>query len=448
MPEIVSASTIKVKVTDQGSWRRRLEIEVPPERIAAQFAATYEQFKAKAKIPGFRPGKAPLDLVKERFAGLARQEVLEELVPQAYREAVAQTDLHPITEPEVKDVQFSNGQPLRFAAEFEIRPVAELKKYTGFKFSKPKYEITDADVTEFLTRQRERKAQLKPVARAAASGDVVVATIEKLSDRENRIPPFKKENAAIDLEQTRDLDDFAKEIVGMRVGEIKEFDVNYPADFSEQAYAGNRVRYWVLAKEVKEKILPPLDDEFAKQEGFTALADMREKVQQTLTAEMEREAESRLRAQVRHTVVEQNHFPVPQSLLATYLDGVAADFRKNYQNFDEKQVRESYRPLGEELIQWEILLRQIAEKENLAPTKEDTNAWLSRFAARYQITPEEAQETLAKSGKIKDVRETILEQKVIDHILKHSEVSETPVAKETASGTKQTGKEKTSKLIT
>ncbi len=174
---------LKVTLKEGQSWIRILEIEIPVEEINIQYDSTFEDYRKRAKIPGFRPGKAPINIVKQRFASDAKGDVIEALLPRAYEQALIQQDLIPINTPKITDIKFEDGQPLTFKAEFEVRPKVELKKYTGFRIEKKTPVVGDKEVDESLQYLRDRLAEYHPVQRPAENGDRVIADLIKKHDK-------------------------------------------------------------------------------------------------------------------------------------------------------------------------------------------------------------------------------------------------------------------------
>jgi len=416
---------LKVNVTKDKAWKRVLEIEIPVEKVKGEFDSVYQEYQRKVRIPGFRKGKAPLEMIKSRYKEKVTKDVLDKLLPQAYQEAVKQSNLTPLTLPVLKEeIDFKEGVPLQFKVLIEVRPEIELKDYKELKLQKKVVQITEEHVQNALNYLQDKNAELHSVEREAKDGDFLIVDLEELS--EGQVKAKKKtENQQIWLKKENLLTEFYRGLSGVKAGEEKEIEAIYPQDYFEKSLAGKIIKYKAKIKEVKEKILAQINDDFAKGLGeHKNLDELKKKIKEDLEKESQREAEKDLASQVIKQVVEKNSFEVPESLLNLYLDNVLEDFKKSYKNVDEAKLREQYKDLGLSRIRWEFLMHEIVKKEKIEVTKEDTDKWVENFAKANSLELKQAKEFIAQKRKIKDIKETILEEKVIDFIIKNSEVKD------------------------
>lgn len=416
---------MKVNVTKDKAWKRVVEIEIPVEKVKGEFDSVYQEYQRKVRIPGFRKGKAPLEMIKSRYKEKVTKDVLDKLLPQAYEEAVKQSNLTPLTLPVLKEeIDFKEGLPLQFKVMIEVRPEIELKDYQGLKLKKKIVQITEEHVRNALNYLQDKNAELHSVEREAKDEDFLFVDLEEMSGEESK-PKKKTENQQIWLKKENLLIEFYRGLLGAKPGEEKEIEAIYPQDYFEKSLAGKIIKYKAKIKEVKEKILQEINDDFAKGLGeHKSLDELKKKIKEDLEKESQREAEKDLASQVIKQVVEKNGFEVPESLLDLYLDNVIEDFKKSYKNVDEAKLREQYKELGLSRIRWEFLMHEIVKKENLEVTKEDTDKWVENFAKANSLELKQAKEFIAQKKKIKDIKETILEDKVIDFIIKNSTVEE------------------------
>jgi trigger factor len=416
---------LKVNVTKDKAWKRILEIEIPVEKVKGEFDSIYQEYQRKVRIPGFRKGKAPLEMIKSRYKEKVTKDVLDKLLPQAYQEAVKQNDLNPLTLPVLKEeIDFKEGLPLQFKVLIEVRPEIELKDYKELKLKKKIVRITDEHVQNALKYLQDKNAELHSVEREAKDGDFLIVDLEELSEGQAKTKK-KTENQQIWLKKENLLTEFYRGFSGAKPGEEKEIEAIYPQGYFEKSLAGKVIKYKAKIKEVKEKILSEINDDFAKGLGeYKNLDELKSKIKQDLEKESQRDSEKDLSSQVITQVVEKNSFEVPESLLDLYLENVVEDFKKSYKNVDETKLREQYKDLGLSRIRWEFLMHEIVKKENLEVTKEDTDKWVENFAKANSLELKQAKEFIAQKKKIKDIKETILEDKVIDFIIKNSTVEE------------------------
>jgi trigger factor len=412
---------LTVEVREGKAWKRTLEIEVPKETVDEEFETTYRKYKSEAKIPGFRKGKAPLEMVKRRFKDAIQKDVLETLVPKVYEEALKETDLSPISLPEVKEIQFKEGTPLKFQAEIEVKPEVEVKDYTGLKVVKRVQEITDREVEQSLKYLREDLAQLRPVQREAKYYDHLVVDLTK--DQEGEKENLKNHELALDPHNM--IKEFQDALLKVKAGEEKEFEVNYPGDFHNKKLAGKKVGYKITVKEVKEKIVPEANDEFAKTVGkFKTLEELKDKIKDGLLKKALRDAEVEVKNELVNQVIKHNPFEVPDTLFDYYMDALIKDMKEKYKKVDEKKIREDYKDTAIGHIKWDFLFHQIVEKEKIQVTKEDMDAWVENFARDYKMKAEDAKKLVENPSQIKKIREELLEKKVLDFLRKSAKIKE------------------------
>ena len=423
---------MKVNVTKDKAWKRVLEIEIPVEKVKGEFDSVYQEYQRKVRIPGFRKGKAPLELIKSRYKEAVTKDVLDKLLPQAYEEAVNQSNLTPLTLPILKEeIDFKEGLPLQFKVLIEVRPEIELKDFKGLQLKKKIIQITEGHVQNALNYLQDKNAELHSVEREAKDEDFLIVDLEEISGGQVKAER-KTENQQIWLKKENLLTEFYRGFLGSKPGEEKEIEAIYPKDYYEKSLAGKIIKYKAKIKEVKEKILAQINDDFAKGLGeYKSLDELKKKIKEDLEKESQRDAEKDLARQVIKQVVEKNSFEVPESLLNLYLDNVVEDFKKSYpmdpnsdKNMDEEKLREQYKEIGLSRIRWEFIMHEIAKNEKIEVTKEDTDKWVENFAKANSLELKQAKEFIAQKKKIKDIKETILEDKVIDFIINNSKVEE------------------------
>jgi trigger factor len=412
---------LNVDVHEGKAWKRTLKIEVPKETVDEGFETAYQKYKSEAKIPGFRKGKAPMDMVKRRFKDAIKKEVLEALVPQAYEDAISQTDLSPISLPQVKDIDFKEGAALKFKAEIEIKPEVEVKDYTGMEVTKQVVEITDRDVDTSLNYLRDDFAELHPVQREAKLYDHMVVDLIKNQDGKEE----KLQNHEIILDPHNMIKEFQQALVGAKAGEKREFEVTYPPDFHNKKLAGKKAQYRISIKEIKEKVLPKANDDFAKTVGkFQTLAELQEKIKEGLGKKAQRDAEIQLKNELVNQVIKRNPFEVPKALIDYYMESLISDLKNKYKKVDEAKVRKDYQETAIGHIKWDLLFHQIVDKEKIKVADEDIQAWIEAFARDYKMKPDEAKKLLEKPQQFKRIKEELLEKKVLDFLRKNAKVNE------------------------
>lgn len=412
---------VRVDVQKGQGWKRTLEIEVPKETVDQEFEATYQKYRDEAKIPGFRKGKAPMDMVKRRFKDAIQKDVLEGLVPKAYEDAVKQTELAPISMPQVKEIDFEEGTPLKFKAEIEVKPEVEVKDYKGLEVTKKVRKITDQDVEKSLDFLRDDLAELHPVERGAKFHDHLVVDLVK--EQEGKTD--KLQNHQLLLDPHNMIREFQDALIKAKSGDTKEFEVDYPGDFHNKKLAGKKVRYKIDVKEVKEKVLPEVNDEFAKTAGdYKSLDELKIKIREGLAGKAQKDGEAEVKNALVSQLLKRNPFEIPDTLLDYYMQTLIQDLKTKYKTVDESQVRKDYHDIAVGHIKWDILFHQIAERENIQVQKEQIEAWIEAFARDYKMKLEDARKLVENPSQMKRIKEDLLEHNVLDFLLKNAQVKE------------------------
>ncbi len=416
---------MKVTVNTEPNCRRILDIEVPNEEISVEMDRLVMEYRAKASIPGFRKGKAPVDVVRKRYIDSIKMDAMENLVNKAYEEALDQEKIHAIEQPKLSNIQFEDEKPLSFRAEVEVLPEFTVEGYKGLKAEKKVKETTDKDIDDTISQLQRQNAEYHPVERACHGEDLVVVDLVKKFDKMGTIKDDKMDGVEVDLGSEGVIKEFRDSLRGMSIGEMKDIEIKYPDDYTEKQLAGNEVKYTALVKEVKEIKLPELNDDFAK--DFTqieTLDKLKEQIRENITMQSQMDAENELKSGLITQIVEKNRFDVPESMVDRYLNGVTEDFKKRYKDVDEVKLRQSYRPVGEDTIRWQFIFRRIADMENMTVTEEDRAGWVKEFAAKYNMPEDKAREALGKAGKFQEIDENLLERKVLQFIIENAEISQ------------------------
>lgn len=407
---------VKAEILKEEGWARTIKVTVPAVEVDTAMDAATTKYAKKAEIPGFRAGKAPKSLIKDRFGGEIYQDALESLLPHAYGAAVKQLKLEPLGSPQLSEVKFSPGEDLEFNATVEIRPKVDIVGYKGMKLEKKVYEITDRDVDISVNSLRDSAATTVEVQRAAQPDDVVVCDLQKISDKNNKVKKTKFENITLELREDRGRPEFVKGIMGMVVGEGREIEVSYPPDERDPDLAGNTVMFRAWLKSVSEKKLPEANDEFAKSLGdFESMADLRKRIGRDLNRRAESAALKEMGANVRKQIVEANAFEVPKGLLEEYFEGVTERLKESNPGITPEMVRKQFEPSAVEQFRWDYAVFEIAQKEGLEVTAEEVKAVLDTWPEDSPDRPTEGR-----------IHESLLENKVVEHVVSIAEVTEVP----------------------
>src|SRR5256714_451664 len=293
------------------SCRRELDLEIPAEEVTQALERVAKEFARVARVPGFRPGKAPVSLIRRRFAEDIKGEVVQSLVPGRVEKAVSEQKLTPVSQPQVDKLDFTEGQPLKFRAVFDVLPEFELGNYKGLEFEMPTMDLTDEDVAKALEEMRERAAAFAPVeGRAIQDGDF--AQVKLLGTPEGGGDPLQADSVLCHIGAEETVEPFNANLKGASAGEHKNFDVDYPTDYPDPKLAGKKYHYAVEVLGIKTKKLPELNDEFAKDVSEAGTLDeLKKKVREGLGHQRDHKHKELLHEKVLAEIVKLHEFPVP-----------------------------------------------------------------------------------------------------------------------------------------
>jgi len=426
----------KVAVTDLSECTKELAIELPAEEVGEELQKIYAELARHRKVPGFRPGKVPLSVIKQRFRREAHGELARQLVPRLIEEGLRERQLKLAAEPQLSDLSLAEGQPLRFKATVEVFPRIEINNYTRLALTKKVRRVTERDVEQVLQQLREAHAVLLPVEdRGAEGGDVATlrVTAEEVKEEGEGQLLYVDNETTIELIKDRLHPDFYENIQGMRLGETKSFVTSYPEDFPSPSLAGKRIRYTVKLAELRMKELPELDDDFAREvgKGVETLSELREKIREGVQRRVEEEAEVELRQQALDRLVRDNRFELPPSLLESRsrekfqsliqsladsgVDLSAAQI--DWKAMSERTAEEAARELRAALI-----LEKIADLEQIEVSDAEVETEIARLAARSQKSPMELKSRLTKQGWVDSMKSEIRNRRALEFVVAHAEV--------------------------
>jgi trigger factor len=361
---------MKADLVDVNETRKNLKIEIPSDVVDAEINRVARDYSRKARIPGFRPGKAPARVIKQRFKDQILHDVAHDLVPKAVDEALRERGVEPVDTPDIENVTVEEGQALTFTASFDTVPTFDVGDYTTLSLNRPSNPVDDEAVDQALQRLRERAARFEPVeGRGVVDGDIVTVDLER-TDAAGKID--KHADVAVELGASANPPGFDAQLLGLDTGGTKSFTIQYPADHPIGELANSEVSYTVTVKAIKRRVLPELDDEFAKDLGeFDTLDALRSRVRQDLEHEAGHAAERAVRADLMKQLAARVTFEVPESLIERELDRRLEDFaaRQVDQGIDPRRAgidwkafRDNQRDAAREAVASALVLDEVARK--------------------------------------------------------------------------------------
>jgi trigger factor len=420
---------MKVEVQELDPCKRQLVVEAPEEEVRAAWTAACGRVQREARLPGFRRGKVPMTLVRSRFADEVRQAVAEALIPVVYRRAVDEAQLRPVEDPDFRELDLEEGRPLRFTAVVEIKPAIALGEYRGVTARHSAHPVTDADVEATLASLAEQRATLVTAARPARVGDFVVVDYELQPEgAEVR----REQGYAFEVGGGRVLPEMDEAVMGLEAGAERRVPVRFPDQHPREELRGQSGELTLRVVEVKEKEVPPIDDELARALGMhDTLAELREAIRARLTADRERQDRRALEEAVIDAVLARHEVGVPDSLVGREISHRIGHARESLrrQGVDPDAVRWDYEKLGGELrpdaeraVRRALLLEAIAEREELTADDADVEAEIARLARDSGRAPQAVRSLLERSGDLDGLRLTLREAKTLALLVEHARI--------------------------
>lgn len=403
--------------------KRSLEIEIPLEEVNRARERVTNSIKQRVKLPGFRPGKAPVNLIQSRFESEIRGEVLDLLLPQAFRERVQKDELKVVGQPDISDLHFEPGEPIRFKADFEIAPEFELGDYRGIPVKYEEPTVTDEEVSKRLDGMRENKAEyvnLDP--RPVEKGDFVLVHLKSLEGLTEAID----QDVQIEVGADDTLQEFNDALIGASPEESKQVSVTYPDDYAQERLAGKTVRFELTPKVVRRKELPELDDEFARDLGdYQNLDELRDAVKKSIFHEKQYVAQQEAKEELIDRLVERHEFPVPEAWLDRQVENqVRMQLRDlagrgvdpNTIKLDWAKVKESQREKAVRSVRASLVLEKIAEREAINATRDEVDREVQRIARQEREAVAVTRARLEKDGALSRIAGHIQTEKTLQFL--------------------------------
>jgi trigger factor len=424
---------LNITVQKPKSWQRVLEIEVPVETVDDRLRSAYDEYRKRAVIPGFRKGKAPLSIIKARYADAVEQSVLQELIPQVWEEALNKEKIRPLAEPVFDEVHFAPGEPLRFKATVEVKPDIPLDHYTGFRAQKREVAIDQEEVKRSLRALQERYATVEPSSENAGETDIVTVDSWRVDQGGIPIVGHQTTDVPIDLSAPHIIEEYRRALVGAGVGDQKRVTVTYPEDHPNKELAGQTISYLLKVKKITKKTLPALDDEFARSAGdYHSIKELEDALQRSLEEQEERRALRETQEAVIDQIIEKNPFDVPESMVAGYVESLIADLHPQEKEKggeqDIDQLRRAYRPLAERAVKRWFLLEEIGQREKIEVSDQELQDRVAAMAASRNLDPGELSAHLSRSDQLNQLRRNIREEKILDFLIGASKIVTVPAA--------------------
>ena len=421
---------MKVAVEEMGACKRRLQVEEAPEVVRTAWEKAFNRVQREARLPGFRKGKVPRSMIKLHFSDDVKQEVARSLIPEVYRQALDEAKLKPVEEPDLQEVRLEEDAPLSFSAVVEIKPVITLGDYVGLAVKHEPRPLTDDEVDEAINQFREQHAEFRAVERPADLGDLVIVDYTLAPEG---MDPRTEEAYSFVPGQGQVLPEMEEAVIGLSAGGTRTARLKFPDDHRTEALRGKGGEATVTVKEVKEKVLPVLDGEFAKSMGpFETVDALKVELRKDLQARRDRENRRALEDAVMETLLGAHDFQVPDALVLRQVGHQIEHTRERLRRqgvdpdklpWDYPKLLEELKPGAEKAVKRALLLEAIAEKEGLAPAEEQVDAEVERIALASQRPAPAVRRMMEQSGDLDSLRYTLRETRTLDHLIERAKIA-------------------------
>jgi trigger factor len=433
---------MKTEFVDVSDTQKNLVVEIDSTVVDAEIDKVSRDYSKAARIPGFRPGKVPTKVVRQRFRDQILHDVAHGLIPRAVDEALRERGVEPVDTPDIKDVVVEEGQPLKFTASFETVPPIEPGDYSTLTVQQRQAQVNDEAVQQALGQLRERSARYEPIeTRGIEHGDSVLMDLVRTAAKKSEEPLIvipgeerpaetetdKHDNVTVDIGAPANPPGFDEALLGLTAGEQKTFDVTYPDDYSIKELAGTQVRYDVSVKAIRKRVVPELDDEFAKDLGqFDSLEALTARVRADLEHEAGHEAERETRADLLKQLSTRVAFDVPASLLDREIDRRVEEFVRRLMeqqidpmqtNINWEEFRERQKEGAAEAVRSALVLDEIARRENIVVSDDEIEAEMARYAERTGRTAAAVRARLEKEGGLSRLYTGLRREKTVSFLL-------------------------------
>ncbi len=412
--------------------KREIQVEVPAEEVTRATESLIQKYQKMARLPGFRRGHVPASIIRQRFSEDIKSEVVETLVPRYFRQETDKQGLIPVSQPRVSDLHIHEGEPLRFKASFEVMPDITVQGYKELRADKPEITVSDEEVNETLNALREQHASFNPVeGRSLAEGDFAQVSLDG-KPKEGEGKPVHMDDILVEIGGKNTMQEFTENLRGAGAGDEKTFEVTYPKEYSDQRLAGQTFTYNVKIHSIKQKNLPDLNDDFAKELGpeFTGIDDIRKRIREGTEADKKHRAEREAKDKLLDELVKRNEFAVPEALVEHQIDirlerGLRALAAQGMRSEDMKKMdlnrlRAGQRDQAVQEVKASLLLDKIADAEKIEVSDEEVDREIDALAQQSKQTPEAIRARLTRDGALDRIKSRIRNEKTLNFLYHQS----------------------------
>jgi len=424
---------MKVHVEEISPIKKKLNVEVPEDHVAKEIDVFYDELKKKAKIKGFRPGKAPRSILERYFKDYTTGEVVQRLIQETFPKALSEVSCSPVAPPAFDPQELESGKPFRYAAIVEVKPEIKIEDYAGLNLEGKKEDVRDEELEERLKSLQNLHAQLKTISepREIRTGDYVILDYDAKMDGKP-LEEGKGIDVTVEVGTGRFIPTLEEKLIGLKPEDERDVDVSFPADYAYKKWAGKTVSFHVKVKEIKEKILPSLDEEFAKDlGGFDSLEALKAKLREDMQKAKEMGLDRHFKDQIVDQLLQKNSFEIPPSLVEDQNQALVSEAKlrlasqgMNLKDMDisEDKLREDYRAVAERQVKTYLILEKIAGQEGISVSDEEVQDRLKEISERSHQKLEAVKRYYEKNGLIPEIQAGLLSDKTLNFLLEKSHI--------------------------
>jgi trigger factor len=415
------------------STKREIEVEIPQEEVSRETEVLIQKYQKLARIPGFRRGHVPASIIRQRFSQDIQNDVIDALVPKYFRKETERLGVVPISQPRVTELQSPEGKPLHFKASFEVMPEIKVEGYKELRADHPEISVSNEEVEESLKSLQEQKATFSPIeGRAIAEGDYAQVSLDGTPKKEEEgTKPVHMDDVLVEIGGKATMPEFTENLRGASSGEERAFDVLYPEDFSDERLRGKTFSYKVKVNAIKQKSLPELNDEFAKEIGeFSTLEEVRQRIREGMENERRQTAERESKDKLLTELIRRNQFEIPEALVEHQIDirlerglralaaqGMSSEHMKK---MDLARLRAGQRDQAVQEVKAALLLEKIAEEEKIEVGDDEISHEIEALATQTNQAPDAIRARLTRDGALDRIRNRIRNEKALDLLYRQS----------------------------
>jgi len=413
--------------------KREIEVQVPSEEVSRETDVLIQKYQKLARIPGFRKGHVPASIIRQRFSQDIQNDVIDSLVPKYFRKETERLGLMPVSQPRVTDLHAHEGEGLHFKASFEVMPAIQVEGYKELRAEHPEITVTDQEVEDSLKALQEQKATFAPIEdRAIAEGDYAQISLDGTPKQDEAgTKPVHMDDVLVEIGGKNTMPEFTQNLAGATAGDERTFDVNYPEDFSDERLRGNTFSYKVKVNGVKQKSLPELNDDFAKELGeFTTLGEVRNRIREGMEQERRQTAEREAKDKLLAELIRRNEFEVPEALVDHQIDirlerglralaaqGMSSEHMKK---MDLPRLRAGQHDQAVQEVKASLILEKIADEEKIEVGDDEINREIEALATQTNQTADAIRARLTRDGALDRIRNRIRNEKALDFLYRQS----------------------------